>query len=438
MFFSLTLNLITMVSKRLISFPRQIFICLSLSVIAVICSLSCQKDQDLKAKDPRVLTKSEAKAYFEQTATTLKFLTATSGPAETKNQDYSLTENMVIEWDQALEGETSDSYVVEVPIRMASPVSALLYDGIGHLNKNIRQVQMNVSLVIEKHKDDGCFHHYVSTTVGSYSKSTANTKYGFLCDKTSFSGYQIFSNEKGKIVNSLRYEKGVQKSRKLFSEGEVDKIDNHGKLLESKGIAFIVSRVSITKGGEGSSSGESWLCVRCGHNMVVSEQSLSHILYYCPVCGIYTTYYIDPSNVCVVCGYPENQCKCCKCEDCTMCHVYPCTCQDEYIEPFNPSTCSLCGGENCDGNCQEDVDNTPVTLFHIVATVSPVASYGAISRHPLGNYIESGVTVTMTAIPNSGYRFVQWLKDSIYYSSACSISFTASSNNHYYAVFASN
>ena len=71
-----------MVSKRPVSFPRQILICLSLLVIAVICSISCQKDQDLKAKDPDALTKSEAKAYFEQTATTLKFLTTNILPLQ--------------------------------------------------------------------------------------------------------------------------------------------------------------------------------------------------------------------------------------------------------------------------------------------------------------------------------------------------------------------
>lgn len=166
-----------MVSNRVISFPRQIAVCLSLCLIAILFVLSCQKDEGLKQKDPNALTKSQAKEYFEQTASTLKFLTTGTTPAGTKNADYSLTENMIIDWNESLEGETADSYIVEIPIRMASPVTALLYDGIGHYNKNIRQVQMNTSLLIEKHKADGCLHHSVVTTVGSFSATSNNNIY---------------------------------------------------------------------------------------------------------------------------------------------------------------------------------------------------------------------------------------------------------------------
>lgn len=64
-----------MVRNRALSFPRQIIVCLSFSLIIALFALSCQKDGGIKQKDPNALTKSEAKAYFEQTATTLKFLT---------------------------------------------------------------------------------------------------------------------------------------------------------------------------------------------------------------------------------------------------------------------------------------------------------------------------------------------------------------------------
>lgn len=71
-----------MVRNRAPSFPRQKIVCLSFSLIIALFALSCQKDGGIKQKDPNALTKSEAKAYFEQTATTLKFLTTNILPLQ--------------------------------------------------------------------------------------------------------------------------------------------------------------------------------------------------------------------------------------------------------------------------------------------------------------------------------------------------------------------
>ncbi|MBP5423124.1 MAG: hypothetical protein J6Y78_11845, partial [Paludibacteraceae bacterium] len=230
-----------MISKRVTSFFRRITVCLTLILIPFLFVLSCQKDEGLKQKDLNALTKAQAKEYFEQTASTLKFLTAGTIPAGTKNADYSLTENMIIDWDEALEGETVDSYVVEIPISMVCPVTALMYDGIGHFNKNIRQVQMNASLLIEKHKADGSLHYSVVTTVGSYS-ATVNSKYGFLCDKSSFYGYQIFNEENGNFVSANHYHDGLYEQRKLFSADSIRRIYGTGKDLLCRGITFIFSQ----------------------------------------------------------------------------------------------------------------------------------------------------------------------------------------------------
>ena len=70
-----------MISKRVTSFIRRITVCLTFFTMIVLFALSCQKDGGIKQKDPNALTKSEAKAYFEQAAATLKFLTAPCGPA---------------------------------------------------------------------------------------------------------------------------------------------------------------------------------------------------------------------------------------------------------------------------------------------------------------------------------------------------------------------
>lgn len=438
-----------MVRNRAPSFPRQIIVCLSFSLIIALFALSCQKDGGIKQNDPNALTKSEAKAYFEQTAATLKFLTAPCGPAETKNQDYSLTENMVIEWDQALEGETADSYVVEVPIRMVSPVSALLYDGIGHLNKNIRQVQMNVSLVIEKHKDDGCIHHYVSTTVGSYSKSVANTKYGFLCDKSSFYGYQIFNEENGNFVSANHYHDGLYEQRKLFSADSIRRIYGTGKDLLCRGITFIFSQNAITKGGGGATSGESTNCPSCGTAIDVTR--VKDGIYIC-ICGERFIVLIDPeSNIwnyetCTQCGFPLPICICI----CQQCGYY----KSECICNTGATYCPHCHNPSCDGSCQSgnggssgnngngnngESGGLPSGYYQVLVQVHFDAyleqPHGAVSITPDATSFEAGSTVTISATPFSGYQFVGWRLNGVMITSDNPYSFTVSEHQTYYAVF---
>ena len=418
-----------MTSKRVTPFFRQITVCLKISLFSLFFVLSCQKDEGLKQKDPNALTKSQAKEYFEQTASTLKFLTAGTIPAGTKNADYSLTENMIISWDQALEGETADSYVVEVPIRMSSPVTARLYDGVGHLNKNIRQVPAVISLLIERHKVDGCLHHSIVTTVGVFSKSVENSNYGFLCDKSSFSGYQFFSSEEGLLVAANRFNKGSSESRNLLAEANFQKVDSLGNDMHFHGISFATSLGVKTKGGGGASSGEDNRCPNCGTTMQLVYSNYI-ICYWCPNCEEYFNSFVDPGNVCGNCGYPENNCHCCP-----ECHQYPCHCQ------ANSAGCPLCGAANCDGTCQEGHstgDDLPNSLCLIVVYVDPSTPYGTVSKYPVGNYIEVGATVSLEATPSVGYHFVGWRRNDSIISTNYQYSFIANGYQVLYAVFAAD
>lgn len=327
-------------------FPRQFMICLTFSLLAILFALSCQKDDGLKQKDPNALTKAQAKEYFEQTAKTLKFLTAVTTPTGTKSADYSLTENMVIEWDQALECEKADSYIVEVPIRMASPVTALLYDGVGHINKNIRQVQVNTSLLIEKHKGDGCLHHSVVTTVGTYSKAPDNIKYAYLNDKSSFSGYQIFSTEDGLTLSSFLYLNGAARSVDLKQTTQISKVDSLGTDFSYRGIRFMSCSRPHTKGGAGPGSGEDYNCPFCGNVLSVQPGNVylcndCVVFFYdmfdvtCPDCGGLAQYCVC---VCLECGFPNkffNECAC----------VFG-----------NGDLCPECGQPGCNKRCLQGID----------------------------------------------------------------------------------
>ena len=446
-----------MVRNRVISFPRQIIVCLTLSLIIFLFALSCQKDEGIKQKDPNALTKAQAKEYFEQNARTLKFLTTGQTPAGTKNLDYSLTENMIIEWKQAIEGENAENFFVEIPVRMVSPVTALLYDGTGHFNKNIHQVSCNSSLLIEKHKQDGCLHHYVVTTVGSYTKTHLDIRYGYVSNKSDFSGYQLFCSEDGYLLSTIRYIEGRCEMRRLYTEVQIPKVDSLGKDLKYRGISFVFSPRVFTKGGGGgASSGEDHNCSNpnCNGVMVVIEQSMGYIVYYCPICLTQTIEFIDPSDVCPVCTYPQSQCKCC-----AECHSYPCICwlhqipdpnpdpgtgnsgePNEPEEPDKPepgiTICSSCGRQDCDGSTCQILEDLGTEFCRIIAEVDNGTPYGSIHKEPLGHNIGIGATVTLTATPNAGYRFIGWkINDSIT-ETQNPYSFIASVNLTIYAVFA--
>lgn len=421
-----------MISKRVTSFFRRITVCQTISLFSFLFILSCQKDEGLKQKDPNALTKSQAKEYFEQTASTLKFLKSCITPTGTKNTDYYLTGNMVIEWDQALAGETEDSYFVEVPISMVSPVTALLYDGLGHLNKNIRQVQVNTSLLIYKHKTDGCIHHSSVTTVGTYSRVPQNFKYSYLSDKDSFSGYQFFCNENGEVLNSNYYVAGNYEKRTVYAESMITKVDSLGKDLVFRGITFITNKLALTKGGGGGSSGEDNVCPN-GHNTIQMIYSgMGFISYYCTTCQESFNTFLDPLETCFVCYYPKDNCRCC-----STCQSYPCTCPPEGV-----NGCSLCGKANCDGSsCQLGNlggGNIPENLCQIIISVDPNTPYGNVSQYPYGEFIESGVNVSIVAAPFYGYHFVGWKVNGNIISTSSQYSFIAGCYQVIYAVFAAD
>ena len=335
-----------MVRNRVISFPRQIAICLSLCLIAILVVLSCQKDEGLKQKDPNALTKSQAKEYFEQTASTLIFLTTGTTPAGTKNADYSLTENMIINWDQALEGETADSYVVEVPIRMVHGLDAAVHKGLGQFNNVIKKVAINSSLLIFRLKGSGDYSHKVVYSVGEYLQGDCQSKFPFSSNKEGFSGYLITSSENGAIEHFLYYENNnvhtISASELITSRSQ--KIDKFGKDLPVMGFSLTLPVAILTKGGGGTSSGEDNLCPYCLQNGL----SFNGDYYYCSNCNGYV--YIFEYLVCPDCLSQLYNCLCI----CSHCGFFKKDCK---CRPDEDELCPECGLPGCNGRCQQGGDN---------------------------------------------------------------------------------
>ncbi len=422
-----------MSNKQVTLIYRRLIVCPTLCLTFAISLLSCLKDDGLKQTDSNAFTKAQAKDYFEKTARTLKFLTTGATAAGTKSADYSLTENMIIEWGHSLEGENAESYIVEVPIRMASPIIAMLYDGLGHINKNIRQVPLNTSLLIEKHKDDGCMHHSVVITVGSYSKNGSSSKYPFLSDKTTFTGYQIFCSEDGALLCSKHFTNGRSESRNLYTEAQILKVDSVGNDLTYRGISFVFNGSLIqTKGGASASPGEDSTCPACGNVAIYWGYSGGSPSYFCSFCDAIVYTFIDNTeDVCEKCQLSKSLCIC----KCPFCSEDPCICEG------NVELCPHCREYGCDGSCQNgngSGNNGTGSGYHISVLTYSATPFGSVSILPEKAWYNSNDTITLTASPFTGYHFAGWKLDENIVSTQNPYSFTVHVNQTYYAIFEIN
>ena len=388
-----------MTSKRVTSFFGQITVCLTLILFSFLFTLSCQKDEGLKQKDPNALTKSQAKEYFENNAETLQFLKFLPCSPSTKSPDSLssssiLISNMVIDWDNTFIGETSDQYYAEVPIKMISPLSAIIYDGIGHFNKNIHTVGVNVSMLITQNKETGSFEHREIIGVGTYSESNSYSNYPYSCDKSGFTGYLIFCNEKGEYLSSNVFSQGRSRSSELFS-GNFAKVDSTGKDIRFRGISFLINRGALTKGGGGASSGEDNNCPICG-----AYNTISYIngFYYCSSCM--SSFVSGVDFICPDCSYPFTNCQCI----CWICGFVKSQCK---CLPDEEDICPYCYTPGCTGQCQNGNGGWNNGNNYAIS-VSCDSLRGYVSINPTGSSYQHNTNVTLTAHPYSGYVFAGW------------------------------
>lgn len=366
-----------MISKRVTSFFRRITVCLTVFSMIVLFALSCQKDDGIKQKDPNALTKAQAKEYFEQNARTLKFFTSGLTPAGTKNLDCSLTENMIIEWEQAIEGNDDNCYYVEVPVIMANALEASVHEGLGQYNTHIKKAALNISLLISCSKGSSIYSHRFVSSVGNFSNNNSTIKYPYSCSKGSFSGYVIFSTDDGVLQQLFHYENNHMHEINLNSlvTSRTQKIDKFGKDLPVKGLCLTVPHAA-TKGDGGLSSGEDNLCPYCFH----TNLEFNGNYYHCSRCNGYIyfiEYLVCPDClsqiynclcVCGQCGFSKNDCVCivgddelcrecgqpgcngrCQQGDIPYCDICDCLATQCHCGQY--TVCPICGQLNCNGNC---------------------------------------------------------------------------------------
>ena len=367
---------------------KKIFTILLLFVCFVSVP-SCQKDSNGKGDDPNRLSAKEAKEYFEQNSTCLRFLSVGGDkPSGTKS---ALTENMIIDWDSAIESETTDAYFVEVPINMASPITAVTYKGIGNLKKDIKSVLLRTSLLIEKCKVDNCINSNFIVLLGTFSVNNKQERYPFLCEKSKFIGYMMKGTTDGNLQSCYFLNQGKASSVSLISDKLFMTRDSLGHDKVFTGISLISSKKFLTKGGGGSNSGEQNVCPICGAVNYINW--INGDLAECTVCQSIFWGAIDfNGDYCSICGNPVYSCMCC-----SDCHTYPCIC--------GPATlCPYCERAGCGGECQNNNNQNIQFFVRLIPTPN-----GTISITPNCMYHDMDSFVTVQAFPDEGYSFDYWL-----------------------------
>lgn len=354
-----------------------------------ILYLSCQKnDKNLTHED--FLKIQEAKSYFENNASTLKFFAFEghnhNGHVVTKGVNES--SNLLLDWDNARTIRTASADIVEVPIKMSAPIYCVLYDGFGNSQLNRKQAAIKSSLIIENVHTEG-FSYYVLTLCGVQKTSSSQDKYCYSADKTGFSGYEILSNEGGDITKVYGYEKGTQRVTNLFRICK-SMIDSTGKDIYYKGLQLLGSLGLQTKGGGLPETGEMNMFVRCPN---------------CDNLNSYTNDYCSFCNYYLGIGWGEGTCPVCQrdpCLCCEDCHWYPCVCENTCY-----TNCSYCGALGCTGQClgEGNLPDPPTYNQPWGVTISIYPIYSGVTNV---QYDFVSCSYQLTATANSGYTFAYW------------------------------
>ena len=109
-------------------------------------------------------------------------------------------------------------------------------------------------------------------------------------------------------------------------------------------------------------------------------------------------------------------------------------------EPADPYDYTVYAGESAPGQCADASDvNTYANKYVKIAkgyTVTTVVTTGGTVAG--GGTYQVGATVTLTATPNSGYKFVNWTKNGSVVSTDATYTFTATESAEYVANFQQN
>ena len=301
--------------------------------MAILAFHSCSHERFDGDKRNSDFSVEEARAYFENNATDLRYNELIYSRTPTKADD-----NIVPQWKNAKHGTTPNSEVVMIPILEPNRLGAALTTTLFGLKEGTEDdVKVESHLVIQKYNATGKMRRFITTVVGISNDAKANP-YIFTGDRTKFRGFMLISNENGKCEEVFYYMGGRRFKMHIGNyTAEEKKANKHLQL--SVGFSFVETSIA-TKGGGGHQSGEDGdsYCYNC-HSLTDFDSGV------CAICGA------EPQEI----GGGEAYFFCRGCGKL----IESCTCQPEPTPtpdpgPENPDdgACPRCGNTYCNGECQ--------------------------------------------------------------------------------------
>ena len=304
-----------------------------LCFMAILAFHSCSHERFDGDKRNSDFSVEEARAYFENNATDLRYNELIYSRTPTKADD-----NIVPQWKNAKHGTTPNSEVVMIPILEPNRLGAALTTTLFGLKEGTEDdVKVESHLVIQKYNATGKMRRFITTVVGISNDAKANP-YIFTGDRTKFRGFMLISNENGKCEEVFYY-MGGRRFKMHIGNYTAEEKNANKHLQVSVGFSFTETSIA-TKGGGGHQSGEDGdsYCYNC-HSLTDFDSGV------CAICGA------EPQEI----GGGEAYFFCRGCGKL----IESCTCQPEPTPtpdpgPENPDdgACPRCGNTYCNGECQ--------------------------------------------------------------------------------------
>ena len=347
-------------------------------------------------KQPQDFRLADARKHYEENIEHLCFPEIYLKPIiQTKGSSYFHNLEQTPLWDRFHFSENGWSYIYEIPIlyniTLKASMGYLIQDG--HLIKDDQDVKLQSNLIIQKYKESGNVHIFLSTVVGYISNPDAEihgvSPWLWTGDRKNFTGYQFFTNPDGSFKGAFQYRNSQRTSIIL---GIYNKEYEYIYPQEAFTICF---GPIVTKGNEMEEDQK--YCDDC-QKIFDSEESN------CPQCGSW----LMDLNESIVTPQPDPQPK--RCTECNYL-IEDCVCNNDVNE------CPNCGLPHCSGECMNiggdgavsggtEVPNNP-TYYLISASVNPV---NAGNIYGTGIY-KAGSDVTLTVTGNQNYIFAYWKGD---------------------------
>ncbi len=241
---------------------------------------ACVKDSTVPEsihKQPQDFKLADARKHYEENIGSLCFPEIYLKPIiQTKGSSYFHSLEQTPLWGRFHFSENGWSYIYEIPIlyniTLQASMGHITQDG--HLIKEDKEVKLQSNLIIQKYKESGNVHVFLSTTVGYISDPDAgiqgDSPWLWTGNRQNFTGYQFFTNPDGSFKGAFQYRNSHRTSITL---SVYDKDEEYIYPQEF----FSIGSGQIGTKGEGMQDRVKY-CWDCGIQVPYEES-------YCPKCG---------------------------------------------------------------------------------------------------------------------------------------------------------